>query len=244
MREQMKEDARITYVISNGGGQPNVIPADAESWYTIRANKHEEVAEIVQWVSEIARAAAMMTRTEVEIRVDNDMPEVVPNRPLAEVIERNLQLVGTPRFTENDTAIARKLLDTKKGNVQSAKTEVVALPEAPSQESYSTDLGNVSWKVPTERLAVNSAPYALGAHTWQAVVLSATTGLKAMPIAAKALAATAIDLFTDPALREAARRDFEGRTKGNSFTLLTPPNRKPPNYPEEQNAAGPHPASQ
>jgi aminobenzoyl-glutamate utilization protein B len=244
MREQMKEDARITYVISNGGGQPNVIPADAESWYSIRANKHDEVAGIVQWVSEIARAAAMMTRTEVEVRVDNDMPEVLPNRPLAEAIERNLQLVGTPRFTENDAAIASKILDATKRTAQPVKAEVVPLPEAPTQESYSTDLGNVSWKVPTERLAVNSAPYALGAHTWQAVVLSATTGLKAMPIAAKALAGTAIDLFTDPALREAARRDFEVRTKGNSFTLLTPPNRKPPIYSEEQNGAGLHPASQ
>jgi aminobenzoyl-glutamate utilization protein B len=80
-REHLKEDARIHSVITNGGGQPNVVPAQAESWYYIRANKHEDVADMVEWVSEIARGAAMMTRTQVEIVVDDDTYELLPNRP-------------------------------------------------------------------------------------------------------------------------------------------------------------------
>ena len=64
----------------------------------MRANKHDEAAEVVQWISEIAQGAAMMTRTLVEVRVDNDQPEVLPNRPLAEVVDRNLHLVAPLSF--------------------------------------------------------------------------------------------------------------------------------------------------
>ena len=85
--------------------------------------------------------------------------------------------------------------------------------------------------------AVAPSPYAVGAHTWQVVVDSGTVGLKSMPVAAKALAATAIDVFTNADLREAARKDLEARTKGQPYKLLTPANRKPPVFSEEQGAA-------
>ena len=128
LREQLKEDVRVQYVISNGGGEPNVIPADAESWYIVRANKHDEAADVVQWISEIAQGAAMMTRTLVDVRVDNDQPEVLPNRPLAEVLDRNLHLVGAPVFRDEDRAFARKLLEGGGRDPQPVSTGVVALP--------------------------------------------------------------------------------------------------------------------
>ena len=87
MREHVKEDARIHYVVTNGGGQPNVVPPDGEVWYYIRANKHRDVEDYFEWVNEIARAAAAMSRTElVSVQVDADMHEVLPNRALSEVI--------------------------------------------------------------------------------------------------------------------------------------------------------------
>ena len=98
MREHVREDARIHYVITRGGGQPNVVPPEAESWYYIRANKHQDVVEMFEWISEIARGAAQMSRTQVKIAVDDDSHELLPNRPLAETIDRNLRLVGPPRF--------------------------------------------------------------------------------------------------------------------------------------------------
>ena len=83
MREHVKEDTRIHYVITNGGGQPNVVPPSAEVWYYLRANKHTDVEEYYVWMQEIARGAAAMTRTKlVETRVDSDMHEVLPNRAL------------------------------------------------------------------------------------------------------------------------------------------------------------------
>jgi aminobenzoyl-glutamate utilization protein B len=231
-REQLKEDARVQYVISNGGGQPNVIPADAESWYVIRADKNDEVADIVQWVSEIAKGAAMMTRTQVDIRVDADNHEVLPNGPLAEVLDRNLRLVGAPHYTSEEGANARKMLEGMKGDPEYDSPKVVPLPLSPTQGAYSTDLGNVSWNVPTERFVVADSPYTLNVHGWQAAANAAATGLKTIPVGAKTLAAAAMDLFKDPALVSAAKHDFDKRKKGYPYSVLTPPNRKAPVYVE------------
>ena len=232
LREQLKEDARVSYVISNGGGQPNVIPAEAESWYSIRANKHEELAEIVQWVSEIANGAAMMTRTHVKVRIDNDEAEVLPNEPLARDIYENLLVAGTPNFSSDDKAYVRKMLAEVKGEPRAISPEVTPLPEAPGQQAYSTDLGNISWSIPTGRLAVGIAPYALVAHSWQFAAASASVGLKSLPVAAKTLAATAVDCFKRPALIQDAKKDLQERTNGHTYSLLTPLNRTPPVYKE------------
>jgi aminobenzoyl-glutamate utilization protein B len=92
MREHVKEDTRIHYVITNGGGQPNVVPPSAEVWYYLRANKHTDVEEYFVWLKEIAQAAAVMSRTTlVETRVEADMHEVLPVRTLVEVIQKNLE---------------------------------------------------------------------------------------------------------------------------------------------------------
>jgi aminobenzoyl-glutamate utilization protein B len=231
-REQLKEDARVQYVISNGGGQPNVIPADAESWYVVRADKNDEVAAIVQWVSEIAKGAAMMTRTQVDIRVDANNHEVLPNGPLAELIDRNLRLVGAPQFSADEGANARKLLEGMKADPEYDPPDVVPLPPTPTQGAYSTDLGNVSWNVPTERFVVADSPYTLIVHGWQSAANAATTGLKTIPIGAKTLAAAALDLFKNPALVIAAKHDFEERRNGYTYSVLTQPHRKAPVYAE------------
>jgi aminobenzoyl-glutamate utilization protein B len=233
-REHLKEDARIHSVITNGGGQPNVVPAQAESWYYIRANKHEDVADMFEWVSEIARGAAMMTRTQVEIAVDADSYEVLPSRPIAEVMDRNLRLVGPPRFTEEEKAAAKKMQEPLKKNIGLPLAETIeSLPEAPAQGLFSTDMGNVSWNVPSQIFEVATYPYRAPIHSWQVTACSGMSiGQKGMLVAAKTLAATAIDMFKNPSVVDAAKKDLEERKKGHAFRLLTPPNRKPPIVPE------------
>jgi aminobenzoyl-glutamate utilization protein B len=235
-REHLKEDARIHSVITNGGGQPNVVPAQAESWYYIRANKHEDVADIVEWVSEIARGAAMMTRTQVEIVVDDDTYELLPNRPIAEVMDRNLRLVGPPRFTEEEKAAAKKMQEPLKKNIELPLAETIdPLPQTPAQGLFSTDAGNVSWNVPTQIFEVATYPYRAPIHSWQVTACSGMSiGQKGMLVAAKTLAATAIDMFKNPSMVEAAKKDLEESKKGHPFRLLTAPNRKPPIYQESQ----------
>jgi aminobenzoyl-glutamate utilization protein B len=260
MREHLKEDARIHSVITNGGGQPNVVPAEAASWYYIRANKHEDVADMFDWVSEIARGAAMMTRTQVEITADDDSHEMLPNRPLAELMDRNLRLVGPPRFTEEEKAAAKKMREplTKnsepqtsgtttraffprtqepsKKNIEVSLSETIELlPETPGQGLFATDVGNVSWNVPHDAIEVATYPYGVPIHSWQVTACSGISiGQKGMMVAAKTLAATAIDLFKNPSLVEVAKKDFEERKKGHEFHVLTTPNRKPPVVPESQ----------
>jgi len=235
-REHLKEDARIHSVITNGGGQPNVVPAAAESWYYIRANKHEDVADMFEWVSEIARGAAMMTRTEVEIVVDADSYEVLPNRPIAEAMDRNLRLVGAPKFTDEEKTAAKKMQGPLKKNIELPLSETVEpLPETPGQGLFSTDMGNVTWNVPSQMFEVATYPYRAPIHSWQVTACSGMSiGQKGMMVAAKTLAATAIDMFKNPSMVEAAKKDLEERKKGHPFRLLTPPNRKPPVYQESR----------
>jgi len=230
LREHVKEDVRIHYVVTRGGGQPNVVPPEAESWYYIRANKHQDVAEMFERISEIARGAALMTRTEVEIAVGDDSHEVLPNRPLAELMDRNLRLVGPPRFSEEEKVFGRKLQEPLTGPFEAVLSErIEPLPEKPGQIASSTDEGNVSWKIPTGSLGVASYPVGIPGHSWQIVACAGMSiGQKTIAVAAKTLAATAIDLLKDPRLVEAARKDFEERRKGYSFRLLVPANRKPP----------------
>ncbi len=233
MREHVKEDARIHYVITLGGGQPNVVPPVAESWYYIRANKHQDVIDMFEWISDIARGAALMTRTQVEIKVEDDSHERLPNLPLSEAIDRNLRLVGPPKFTEQEKAFARETQEPLKGSFKAALSETIeSLPVKPEQGLASTDVGNVSWKVPTGSLSVASYPIGAPGHSWQiAACAGMSIGQKAIAVAAKTLASTAIDLLKDPRLVEAAKKDFEERKKGYNFRLLLPPDRKPPVFP-------------
>ena len=109
MREHVKEDTRIHYVITNGGGQPNVVPPSAEVWYYLRANKHTDVEEYFVWLTEIARAAAAMSRTKLD-RDRASTPTCTKCCRIArssEVIQKNLELVGPPEFDEREKAFAR-----------------------------------------------------------------------------------------------------------------------------------------
>ena len=236
MREHLDEDARIHSVITDGGGQPNVVPASAESWYYIRANKHQDVAKMFDWISEIAKGAAMMTRTEVQITVDDDSHELLPNRPLAEIMQRNLDRVGAPKFTDEEKGTAQQMQKSLKTSPQLALPEQIEpLPDKPGQGLFSTDLGNVSWKVPSTILYVASYPYGVPIHSWQVTACSGMSiGHKAMTVGAKTLTGTVIDLFRHPELIGAAKKDLQERKKNYAFRLLTPPNRKPPIVQESQ----------
>jgi len=89
MREHVKEDARMHYVITDGGGQPNVVPAKATVWYYVRANTHEDLERNYRWVVDIAKGAALMTRTKLSVQVDTDNHELIANTPLSELIHKN-----------------------------------------------------------------------------------------------------------------------------------------------------------
>ena len=230
LREHIKEDARIHYVITNGGGQPNVVPPIAEVWYYVRANKHYDLEEYFERLKQIADGAALMTQTTVEMRVETDNHEVLPNAPLSRLIYENLELVGPPRFTEEEKAFARRMQEAVGDEYPIALSETIEpMTEEPGQSLASTDVGDVSWRVPVGRLTAATYTYGAPGHSWQIVACTGTSiGEKGMLVAAKALAASAVDIYLDPAIVAEAKADFEERKKDYPFVSLLPPDRKAP----------------
>lgn len=232
MREHVKEDTRIHYVVTNGGGQPNVVPPTAEVWYYLRANKHTDVEEYYGWMQEIARGAAAMTRTRLaEVRVDSDMHEVLPNRTLAEVIHKNLELVGPPRFDEREKAFARATQKDLKPVPQMALSErIEPLPAGPPEQGlHSTDVGDLTWFFPVGQLTAATYTYGAPGHSWQIVACTGTSiGEKGMMVAAKALAASAIDLYRSPELIQRAREDQRKMMAGHKYSTLIPEGQRAP----------------
>src|SRR6267143_468060 len=137
---------------------------------------------------------------------------------------------GFPKFTDEEKTAAKKMQEPLKKNIELPLSETVEpLPETPGQGLFSTDMGNVTWNVPSQMFEVATYPYRAPIHSWQVTACSGMSiGQKGMMVAAKTLAATAIDMFKNPSLIQAAKKDLEERRKGHSFHLLTPPNRKPP----------------
>ena len=224
LREHVPQDTRIHYVVTDGGGQPNVVPPNAASWYYVRADRHDTVEQVYARIVDVARGAALMTGTELSHVVDGDAHEVLPNRALSHIINDNLQAVGPPQFNDKEKAFARETQKDFASKADRALFEgIEPVPEAPGQGMASTDQGDLSWYVPTGGLTV--AAYAFGApgHSWQ---VAASTGMsigeKAMTVAAKTLAATGYDLLTQPALLEQARASFREIRDPLEFHSLLP----------------------
>ncbi len=232
MREHVKEDTRIHYVITNGGGQPNVVPPAAEVWYYLRANKHTDVEESFVWLTEIARAAAAMSRTRlIETRVDADLHEVLPNRTLAEVIQKNLELVGPPVFDDREKAFARATQKDLKPQPSMALADRVEPLSSgpPTQGVHSTDVGDLTWFFPVGQFTAAAYSYGAPGHSWQIVACTGTSiGEKGMMVAAKAMAGAAIDLYRSPELLQRAREDLKTTMAGQKYVTLIPEGQKAP----------------
>lgn len=237
MREHVKESTRVHYVVTNGGGQPNVVPAEAQVWYYVRANTHEDCGKVFDWVREIADGAAKMTRTKVEVTIDTDCHEVIPNLPLAKLIDKNLRRIGPPAFDDADRALARELrasvgaalggADDKGDPLAVGIDDLPAKPEPP--EGGSTDVGDVSWLVPVGGLNAACSAAGTPGHSWQVVAATGSPiAHKGLVVAAKALALTAADLLTDANLLKESRADFDQRMAGKSYTSRVPKGQKPP----------------
>jgi aminobenzoyl-glutamate utilization protein B len=232
MREHIKEDARIHYVITDGGVQPNVVPPRASVWYYVRADAHEDVEAYLAWIDKIAEAAAVMSQTTlVERKMDTDCHELVPNRPIADALDRNLRLVGPPTFTDEEKSFAREIRatipDAPKG--LDLNEEVLPLQTEPRRGGGSTDVGDVSWIAPTEQFVAATQANGCPGHSWQITACAGTSiGEKGGMVAAKTLACTTIELLADAALREAAKKEFKERRGDKPYTLLIPEGQKPP----------------
>jgi aminobenzoyl-glutamate utilization protein B len=234
MREHLKEDARVHYVITDGGGAPNVTPAKAAVWYFVRANEHKDAETNFRWLEQIAKGAALMTRTTYTVQIDTDCHEIVPNAPLSELIHQNLATIGAPKFSAEEQEFARRLqapLTAEFGTEfpLAIDDQVHPSPRTPAPSKGSTDVGDISWRVPTGGLRTTCLASGSPGHSWQNVAaIGSSIGEKGILYAAKVLAASTIDLLEKPELVAAARADWQERMKGRTYFSFIPEGQKAP----------------
>lgn len=230
-REQLRLHQRSHYVITEGGAQPNVIPGRASVWYFFREMDYDRIRELHEIGRTIARAAAMMTDTEVDEQVLATTWPQNFNRPLAELLNRNIEAAGMPDWSEADVALAKAVQREIGRDTVGLRTEVGALVRwEQGVGGSSNDLGDVSWNVPSTRLRFPANIPGSPAHHWSSGVSMATPiAHKGANQAARAIAMTAVEIFNEPRHVEEMWRYFrEVQTKGVRWTSLTPEGTPPP----------------
>ena len=211
MREHIPQETRIHYVITNGGKAPNVVPDFAEVYYYVRHPKREDVVSIFDRVVKAAEGAALGTGTTMDYEVIGGTHDLLLNSTLADVMQKDLEKVGGVIYTPEETAFAKKLQASFTYKVPAIETAALIKPIKTAEDGGggSTDVGDVSYAVPT--VGMRAATWVPGtpAHSWQATACGGTEiGTKGMMVAAKTMALTAIDLFTTPAIIEKAKTEF------------------------------------
>ncbi|MDN3567358.1 M20 family metallopeptidase [Paeniroseomonas aquatica] len=245
MREHMPSDARVHYAYLDAGGvAPNVVQPTAKVRYLIRARDLVELKRLIERVRKIADGAALMTETKVEAKIVSGVSNLMGNLPLERAMQANFDRLGPPPFDDADRAKAAEFQATLTEEDVTASWRRIGLPVrkgvtlcdvvvplevrgAPMMGS--TDVGDVSWVVPT--VQARGAVYAIGTpgHSWQ------LTGQGMLPAAhkgmvhvAKVMAGTAVDAILNPAIIETAKADLAERTAGNPYTPVLSPDVQPP----------------
>lgn len=245
MREHMPSDARIHYALIDAGGiAPNVVQANATVRYLIRSPELPGLMPLIERVKKVAQGAALMTETSVEASTVSAVSNLVPNTPLEAAMRRHLEVLGPPPFDAADRAFASAIQATygaeevahalapfdAEGLIDGPLCEAL-VPAAARRAnmSASTDVGDVSWAVPTVQMW--GANYAVGTpfHTWQMVAQGKSPAAhKGMVHAAKVMAALARQAFAEPELIAEARRDFARRTAKTPYVCPLPEETQPP----------------
>mgnify|MGYP000208991385 CR=1 FL=1 len=231
LREHMRPESRIHYVITRGGEAPNVVPEFAEVYYYVRHPDMAEVRALFERVVKAAEGAATGTDTRMEYEVIHGIFNVLPNKTLGEVVYSKLQQVGGVSYTAEETAFATQIMKSYKSDGLSPASAMSIAPFEVREKGSggSTDVGDVSWVVPTAGLSTATWVPGTSAHSWQAVAAGGMSiGHKGMINAAKTLALSAIEIIQNPELATKAKAELLKR-RGDNFkyeALLG--DRKPP----------------
>ena len=229
MREHIPQETRIHYVITSGGKAPNVVPDFAEVYYYVRHPKRDQVKQIFERVVTAAKAAAMGTETRMDYEIIGGTHDLLLNKTLGEAMQKNLEKVGGVKYTAEEIEFAKKIQSsfTYKAPAISQSDSIAPLKIETDAGGGSTDVGDVSYAVPTVGLRAATWVPGTPAHSWQAVACGGTEiGTKGMMVAAKTMAMTAIDLFTDPTLIQKSKDEFL-KVKGDYKYEALLGNRKP-----------------
>ena len=234
LREHVKPTVRIHYVILKGGKAPNVVPDETEVWYYVRDLDREGVEEVYKRLVKIAEAAALATETDYKINFITGVHRLLPLPKSSEIMQKNLEMVGSPGFIEEEQELARQVQKALGKEEKGLHDEVEPL-KPPEKEwgGGSTDVAAVSWITPTLRMNAATCPLEAPGHSWAIVCTSGMSiGHKGTLVAAKTLATTALDLLTQPKLLEQIREEWKELSEGKSYECPLPPESEPPVLPE------------
>ncbi len=245
MREHMPDDARVHYAYLDAGGvAPNVVQAQATVRQLVRAGSLPELNELIARVHKIAEGAALMTETQVTSQVFSGVSNLLGNRPLEEAMQSELEKLGPVPFEEADEAFARDIQSTlTAADISTTFKRIGAKPQkglalcdfvAPLDRQSeggegSTDVGDVSWAVPTVQARVATCAIGTPFHTWQTVAQGkAPAAHKGMIYAAKVMAATACRLVEDQGLVTAAKDTHQEHLQETPYKCPIPDDVRPP----------------
>jgi aminobenzoyl-glutamate utilization protein B len=242
LREHMIPDARIHYIITNGGGTaPNVVPAEAASLYSVRAPRTDQLNDLFERVKDIARGAALMTGTEMEFVVNSGMSNMLLNDTINQVLQEKLEQIGAPKFSAEENEFARKIaeyipagsLDTIAPTYGLNADMLDELKKAMLHESVlpmfkneiiqpgSTDVGDVSWAAPTGQIVTACMALGTPGHSWQTAAQGGMgIGHRGMLYAGKVMALAGLEFMQNSARLKQAKDEY--KTKRNAVKYVSP----------------------
>lgn len=259
LREHVKTDVRMHYIITEGGKAPNIVPEMAEVYYYLRAAKPETLAAVVERVHKVAEGAALMTETTFETRDEIGYSPLLSNHILADLQYQAMQRIGPIQYTQEEIDFAQKVNDGFPGTNADHIDNLIEHYKPPQEivsilEDYrnspvvghnfpaidetvittgSTDVGDLSQIVPVSMLGTACFPTGCPGHSWGNVAASGMSiGHKGMIHAAKIMVVAAIELLSNPDHLVAIRQEFERATKGKKYIPAIPENCKPPGAPD------------
>ena len=226
MREHIYPTTRIHYVIPNAGEAPNVVPEYAKVWYYVRDTSRSNVEKYYKRILDIAEGAALATATTHKVKLITGVHSYNVNGPLIMAIQKKIQAVGPPSFTEEEQVWGKKLQEATQKEQKGFDSKVKPIPEAWEKippNGGSTDVAEVSYITPTAGFSIATAPIGVPWHSWATSASHGTSaGFKGAQVAAKVLALTGIDLLTDKKLRDEAKAYFDKKTEGKAYKSPLP----------------------
>ncbi len=254
LREHMERTESVHYAITNTGGiSPNVVQSEAEVYYFVRSITGPKCKALYERVKNVAKGAALMTETELEIAFDDGLLDVVPNSVLQNVLIDCLNEIGPNSYTEEEKAYAQKFKETvsvsqiendsvspavknssdlKKDRKENSLCSIILQPNPVELNTPgSTDVGDVSWVVPTAQFTTACYSYGTPGHSWQLVAQGKSSiAYKGVEMAGKVLALAVEKILKDPSLIEQAKKELKDRLNGQKYECLIPKEIKPHKY--------------
>ncbi|MCA9000143.1 MAG: amidohydrolase [Planctomycetaceae bacterium] len=231
LREHIPQDSRIHYVITSGGEAPNVVPDFAEVYYYVRHPNAKVVRELYQRVLKCAQAGALATETRLETVNEGGIMELVPNNALSSIVIEKLRSLNDLRYGPDESEFALKLQETLQ-NPNDLSIIQLVVDRSGEVSKGSTDVGDVSWVVPTAGFTTSCWVPGTPGHSWQAVACGRTEiARRGMILAAKVLTESGAAIMQSPAVIQSAKQELQRRLNEQKYDPLISPDQQPPlNY--------------